>query len=78
MALKWVNVFMFFFFFSGLGNAGSAFVEIFVGQSMWPPEKDFVSFLPSTMLMSPTDSKTNKNKESIKMLNPGTVITRAK
>lgn len=55
------------------GNAGSAIVELLVGSSMWPVGKNFITLLPSTMLMSPTDSKAGKNMEAVKMLDRGLV-----
>lgn len=55
-----------------LGNCGSAFVEILVGRSMWPAGKDYVTLLPSTMLMLPAESKTaGKKNEEVKMFDQG-------
>ena len=57
--------------FSSTGNAGSAFIELLVGSSMWPSGKDYVTLLPSQMLMSPADSKTGKNNSGVKMFDKG-------
>ncbi|XP_046840550.1 uncharacterized protein LOC124434697 isoform X2 [Xenia sp. Carnegie-2017] len=59
------------FAFINIGNAGSAIVELLVGSSMWSAGKNFITLLPSTMLMSPTDSKAGKNMEAVKMLDRG-------
>ena len=53
--------------FINIGNAGSAFIEILAGNSLWPYGKEYVTFLASTMLMSPADSKTGQNKERVRM-----------
>ena len=57
--------------FINVGNAGSAFIELLVGSSMWPSGKDYVTLLPSQMLMSPADSKTGKNNSGVKMFDKG-------
>ena len=54
-----------------IGNAGSAFIELLVGSSMWPSGKDYITLLPSTMLMSPVDSKLGKNNSGVKMFDEG-------
>ena len=54
-----------------LGNAGSAFIEILAGNSLWPFGKEYATLLASTMLMSPGDSKTGRNKEGVKMFDKG-------
>ncbi len=59
------------FFVSHIGNAGSAFVELLVGSSMWTSDRDYTTLLPSTMLMTPTESKSGKNNEGVKMLDGG-------
>ncbi|KAK7807141.1 hypothetical protein U0070_018132, partial [Myodes glareolus] len=45
-----------------VGNCGCAFLQIDVGRSSWPPDRPFVTLLPATMLMSPTESKEEKNR----------------
>ena len=57
--------------FINVGNAGSAFIELLVGSSMWPSAKDYVTLLPSQMLMSPADSKTGKNNSGVKRFDKG-------
>ncbi|XP_048582139.1 uncharacterized protein LOC5513107 isoform X2 [Nematostella vectensis] len=50
-----------------IGNYGSAFVEVLVGNSMWTPKKDFVSLIPSAMLMTPGDCKQWNQTKSVRM-----------
>lgn len=60
--------------FINVGNAGSGFIELLVGNSMWSAGSTYVSFLPSTVLMSPNDSKLAQNTECVKMLNKDSFI----
>nr|XP_048285594.1 protein XNDC1N isoform X2 [Myodes glareolus] len=50
-----------------VGNCGCAFLQIDVGRSSWPPDRPFVTLLPATMLMSPTESKEEKNRCGVRM-----------
>ncbi|XP_008064288.1 short transient receptor potential channel 2-like [Carlito syrichta] len=50
-----------------VGNCGCAFLQIDVGRSSWSLDRPFVTLLPATMLMSPTDSKQGKNRSGVRM-----------
>ena len=52
-----------------LGNCGSAFIEILVGNSMWSQNKPYVTLLPSAMLMSPNDCKHWIKTHTVRMFN---------
>ncbi|XP_078360997.1 uncharacterized protein LOC144645329 isoform X2 [Oculina patagonica] len=52
-----------------IGNCGSAFIEIFVGSSMWPQDKDFITLLPSAMLMNPAECKHWIKTHTVRMFN---------
>ncbi|XP_031553200.1 uncharacterized protein LOC116290334 [Actinia tenebrosa] len=60
-----------------IGNYGSAFVEVFVGNSMWPPGKEFISLLPSAMLMLPADCKQWRQTTSVRMFHEESFNKRA-
>ena len=51
------------------GNCGSAFIEVMVGNSMWPQDKPYVTLLPSAMLMSPTECKHWTKTHTVRMFN---------
>lgn len=53
------------------GNCGCAFLQIDVGRSSWAPDRPFVTLLPATMLMSPTESKEEKNRCGVRMFRAG-------
>lgn len=42
-------------------------VEILVGRSSWPMGKEFVTLLPSSTFMSPSDCRTGKNRTVVRM-----------
>lgn len=52
-----------------LGNCGSAFIEILVGNSMWSQDKPYVTLLPSAMLMSPNECKHWMKTHTVRMFN---------
>ena len=52
-----------------LGNCGSAFIEILVGNSMWSQNKPYVTLLPSAMLMSPNECKHWIKTHTVRMFN---------
>lgn len=52
-----------------IGNCGSAFIEILVGNSMWPQDKPYVTLLPSAMLMSPVECKHWTKTHTVRMFN---------
>ncbi|KAK2574413.1 Protein XNDC1N [Acropora cervicornis] len=52
-----------------IGNCGSAFIEILVGNSMWSQNKPYVTLLPSAMLMSPTECKHWTKTHTVRMFN---------
>ncbi|KAJ7387314.1 Short transient receptor putative channel 2-like [Desmophyllum pertusum] len=52
-----------------IGNCGSAFIEILVGNSMWPPDKPFVTLLPSATLMNPPECKSWIKTHAVRMFN---------
>ncbi|CAF1525711.1 unnamed protein product, partial [Didymodactylos carnosus] len=49
-----------------IGNDGCAFIEIFVARSISPDTWELL--LPTTLLMSVSDSKINQNRNQVKML----------
>lgn len=53
------------------GNCGCAFLQIDVGRSSWPPDRPFVTLLPATMLMSPAESREEKNRSGVRMFRAG-------
>ncbi|XP_038178486.1 putative short transient receptor potential channel 2-like protein isoform X5 [Arvicola amphibius] len=42
-------------------------MSIDVGRSSWPLDRPFVTLLPATMLMSPAESKEEKNRSGVRM-----------
>lgn len=42
-------------------------MSIDVGRSSWPPHRPFLTLLPATMLMSPAESKEEKNRSGVRM-----------
>ncbi|XP_069825489.1 protein XNDC1N isoform X2 [Dendropsophus ebraccatus] len=54
-----------------IGNSGSAFLQIDVGRSTWPPDKGYTTLLPMTTLMSPADSRAMKNRRGVRMFKEG-------
>lgn len=51
-----------------IGNEGSAFIEIFVSRSASSSADQWTVLLPATMLMSPSDSRSNTNRNQVKLL----------
>jgi len=51
-----------------IGNDGSAFIELFVSRSSSSKVDDWTVLLPATLLMSPSDSRSNTNRNQVKML----------
>uniref|UniRef100_A0A8C5MCL0 DNA-repair protein Xrcc1 N-terminal domain-containing protein n=1 Tax=Leptobrachium leishanense TaxID=445787 RepID=A0A8C5MCL0_9ANUR len=60
-----------------IGNCGSAFLQIDVGRSTWPSEKSFVTLLPNTTLMNPSDSRLGKERSTVRMFKEGDFLTEA-
>ncbi|KAM5181642.1 protein XNDC1N [Mantella aurantiaca] len=54
-----------------VGNSGSAFFQIDVGRSSWSADKPFVPLLPTATLMTPADSKLEKNVSGVRMFKEG-------
>lgn len=51
-----------------IGNDGSAFIELFVSRSSSSKVDDWTCLLPATLLMSPSDSRSNINRNQVKLL----------
>jgi len=51
-----------------VGNDGSAFIELFVSRSNTDDPKQWTVFLPSTLLMTPSESRSNLNRNQVKLL----------
>ncbi|XP_040282546.1 putative short transient receptor potential channel 2-like protein [Bufo bufo] len=60
-----------------IGNSGSAFLQIDVGRSIWPPDKGFTTLLPMATLMSPVDSRARKNYRGVRMFKEGDFLREA-
>ncbi|KAM8976889.1 protein XNDC1N [Pelodytes ibericus] len=58
-----------------IGNSGSAFVQIDVGRSSWPSDRPFVTLLPTSILMAPSDAKSGKNRSGVRMFKEGDFIS---
>ncbi|NXH10638.1 TRPC2 protein, partial [Bucco capensis] len=50
-----------------VGNCGSAFLQMEVGRSSWPPEQPYLTLVPSVALMTPADSKLDQNRYRVRM-----------
>nr|XP_009672020.1 PREDICTED: LOW QUALITY PROTEIN: DNA repair protein XRCC1 [Struthio camelus australis] len=50
-----------------VGNCGCAFLQIDVGRSSWPLNQPYVTLLPSVTLMTPADSKLDRNRCGVRM-----------
>ncbi|XP_062434588.1 protein XNDC1N isoform X1 [Rhea pennata] len=50
-----------------VGNCGCAFLQIDVGRSSWPLSQPYVTLLPSVTLMTPADSKLDRNRCGVRM-----------
>ncbi|XP_072106820.1 DNA repair protein XRCC1 isoform X3 [Mobula birostris] len=53
-----------------IGNEGSAFVEVLVGNSTSACEQDFEVILVSSFFMSPTESRSGSNLNRVRMFGP--------
>ncbi|XP_015745445.1 short transient receptor potential channel 2-like [Python bivittatus] len=60
-----------------VGNCGSAFLQIDVGRSSWPPDQSYLTLLPTTTLMGPADAKLNKNRSGVRMFKEGDLLASA-
>ncbi|NXO01668.1 XRCC1 protein, partial [Rhinopomastus cyanomelas] len=54
-----------------IGNCGCAFVQLEVGRSSWPLARPFLPLLPSVTLMSPGDSRLERNRCGVRMFKEG-------
>ncbi|NWI63426.1 TRPC2 protein, partial [Todus mexicanus] len=50
-----------------IGNCGSAFLQMEVGRSSWPPGQPYLTLVPCVALMTPADSKLEQNRCSVRM-----------
>ncbi|XP_070605491.1 protein XNDC1N [Erythrolamprus reginae] len=60
-----------------VGNAGSAFLQVEVGRSSWPPDQDYLTLLPTTTLMVPADAKQDRNRSGVRMFKEGDLLAPA-
>ncbi|XP_044879295.1 putative short transient receptor potential channel 2-like protein [Mauremys mutica] len=60
-----------------IGNCGCAFVQVDVGRSFWPLEQPYVTVVPSTTLMTPADSKLDRNRSGVRMFKEGDFLAAA-
>jgi DNA-repair protein XRCC1 len=51
-----------------IGNDGSAFIELFVSRSSSSKTDDWTVLLPATLLMTPSESRSNTNRNQVKLL----------
>ncbi|CAF3330087.1 unnamed protein product [Rotaria sp. Silwood1] len=51
-----------------IGNNGSAFIELFVSRSSSSKTDDWTLLLPATLLMTPSESRSNTNRNQVKLL----------
>ncbi|NXI42735.1 XRCC1 protein, partial [Galbula dea] len=54
-----------------VGNCGSAFLQLEVGRSSWPPEQPYLPLVPSVALMTPADSRLEQNRCRVRMFKEG-------
>ncbi|NWI89042.1 TRPC2 protein, partial [Pitta sordida] len=50
-----------------VGNCGCAFLQIEVGRSSWPRDQPYVTLVPTVTLMTPGDSKLERNRCGVRM-----------
>ncbi|NXI50004.1 TRPC2 protein, partial [Chloroceryle aenea] len=50
-----------------VGNCGSAFLQMEVGRSSWPPGQPYLTLVPCVALMTPSDSKLEQNRCGVRM-----------
>ncbi|NXL68631.1 XRCC1 protein, partial [Chordeiles acutipennis] len=55
-----------------VGNCGCAFLQIEVGRSSWPLDRPYLTLVPSVTLMTPADSKLDRNRCAVRMFKEGT------
>uniref|UniRef100_A0A8C4VJQ9 DNA-repair protein Xrcc1 N-terminal domain-containing protein n=1 Tax=Gopherus evgoodei TaxID=1825980 RepID=A0A8C4VJQ9_9SAUR len=60
-----------------IGNCGCAFIQVDVGRSFWPLEQPYVTMVPSTTLMTPADSKLDRNRSGVRMFKEGDFLAAA-
>ncbi|KAI4878760.1 hypothetical protein NFI96_028763, partial [Prochilodus magdalenae] len=63
--------------FIDVGNFGSAFIQVDVGRSSWPLDHPYVTLLPTTTLMSPTDSRQGKGQQGVRMFKKADFLPQA-
>ncbi|CAF3835989.1 unnamed protein product, partial [Rotaria magnacalcarata] len=51
-----------------IGNDGSSFIELFVSRSSSSKMDDWTLLLPATLLMTPNESRSNTNRNHVKLL----------
>ncbi|CAF2317220.1 unnamed protein product [Rotaria sp. Silwood2] len=51
-----------------IGNDGSAFIELLVSRSSSSKTDDWTLLLPATLLMTPSESRSNTNRNQVKLL----------
>ncbi len=51
-----------------IGNDGSAFIELFVSRSSSSKSDDWTVLLSATLLMTPSESRSNTNRNQVKLL----------
>ncbi|XP_043382938.1 putative short transient receptor potential channel 2-like protein isoform X4 [Chelonia mydas] len=60
-----------------IGNCGCAFLQVDVGRSSWPLDQPYVTLVPSTTLMTPADSKLDRNRSGVRMFKEGDFLAAA-
>ncbi|NXQ27618.1 XRCC1 protein, partial [Alaudala cheleensis] len=50
-----------------VGNYGCAFLQIEVGRSSWPCDQPYLTLVPTVTLMTPADSKLDRNRCGVRM-----------
>ncbi|NXS13238.1 XRCC1 protein, partial [Neodrepanis coruscans] len=57
--------------FVDVGNCGCALLQIEVGRSSWPRDRPYVTLVPTVALMTPEDSKLDRNRCGVRMFKEG-------
>ncbi|XP_062830490.1 protein XNDC1N [Anolis carolinensis] len=60
-----------------VGNCGSAFLQIDVGRSSWAPGQNYLTLLPCTALMTPSEAKGGQNRCGVRMFKKGDFLAPA-
>ncbi|NXY92132.1 XRCC1 protein, partial [Alcedo cyanopectus] len=60
------------------GNCGSAFLQMEVGRSSWPPGRPYLTLLPCVALMTPADSRLERNRHRVRMFKEGEDLSEGK